>query len=145
MHLSWPAPNRRFGFLDALAVTGLVGLLVARFIPVARLPFWGCAFRELTGWPCLGCGLTRAADRMSHFNVVGAWEANPLGTVAAALFMVAIVVSFLHLAFRMPVPEVHLKDGERAALRWGLVLVVLANWGWVAVRTRFPEWLGAGG
>ena len=144
MRLEWPVPNRRFGVLDALAVTGLVGLLVARFVPVARLPFWGCAFREMTGWPCPGCGLTRAADRLSHLNFAGAWDANPLGTIAAVGFMVAIVLSALHLAFRMPMPSVRLTATERTGGYVLLALAVLLNWSWVVMKTRFPELLAGG-
>lgn len=131
MRIEWPAPNRRFGALDALAVLGLVGLLVARFVPVARLPFWGCAFREMTGWPCPGCGLTRAADRVSHFNFAGAWDANPLGTIAAAAFMVVIVLSAFHLAFRMPLPTLQLTAREKTAGSVGLAALVVLNWSWM--------------
>lgn len=142
MHLTWPPPNRRFAFVDALAITGLLGLLIARYVPVAKLPFWGCAFRDLTGFPCLGCGLTRVAERMSHFNFAGAWEANPLGTVAAGLFMLSIVASVAHFAFRMPYPELHLSPFMRRWLRVGIVALVFVNWAWMAVNHRFPEWLG---
>ncbi len=139
MKLTWPGPNRTIGTVDALAIIGLVGLLVARFIPVARLPFWGCTLRETTGWPCLGCGLTRVADHMSHFNVAGAWEANPLGTVAAGLFMVAIVLSFLHLAFKLPLPKLELSPRDRTVIRAALVVLVLVNYGWVVLKAKFPE------
>jgi Protein of unknown function (DUF2752) len=137
----WPAPNRTIGTVDALAIIGLVGLLVARFIPVARLPFWGCTLRETTGWPCLGCGLTRVADRMSHLNIAGAWEANPLGTVAAGLFMLAIVLSVLHLAFKLPLPKLELSPLDRTVLRVGLVVLILVNYGWVVIKAKFPELL----
>src|SRR5690242_14355323 len=116
MQIAWPQPNRKFGTIDAVGLVGFVGLFVARFIPVAKLiPFWGCAFRTITGWPCPGCGLTRAADRFAHLNIFGALKANPLGTFAAACFAVAVVWSALHLAFKVPTPEVELtnKDWDR--------------------------------
>jgi hypothetical protein len=127
-----------FGFVDALGLTGAVGLLVARFIPVARLPFWGCAIRRATGWPCLGCGLTRVADRMSHFNVAGAWEANPLGTVAAMLFMMAVVATVLHLAFKVPMPIATLTPREWYWVRVTVAVLAVVNYGFVVVHTRFP-------
>ncbi|MDQ3262535.1 MAG: DUF2752 domain-containing protein [Myxococcota bacterium] len=141
MTLTWPAPNRTFGLLDALGLTGVVGLLVARFIPIAKLPFWGCVFREHFGWPCLGCGLTRVADRMSHLNVLGAWSANPLGTVVAGLFMVAAVWSALHLAFKVPVPELKVSDREFFWFRMTAVLLVAVNYAWVIIQYRYPQWL----
>jgi Protein of unknown function (DUF2752) len=141
VQLEWPVRNRSFGVVDALALTGLVGLLIARFVPVARLPFWGCTFRAVTGWPCPGCGLTRAADHASHFNFAGAWEANPLGTIAAIGFMAAIALSLLHLALGMPLPLVRLTAREKVVGRVALVVAVVLNWGWVAMKLRFPELL----
>jgi len=140
--LSWTSPNRRFEFLDALGGTGLVGLLVARFVPVARLiPFWGCVLREQTGWPCLGCGLTRVADRFSHGDIAGAWAANPLGAVAAAAFACAAVFSALHLTFKLPTPRIHASEHEALAMRLVLLTLVMVNYVWVVLTTRFPEWL----
>jgi hypothetical protein len=139
--IDWTRPSRQPGWVDAVGLAGLLGFLVARFIPIARLPFWGCALRRTTGWPCPGCGLTRVADRMSHFNVVGAWEANPLGTVAAAAFALAIVASFLHLAFKLPLPRVTLSPRELRLAQVLLGLAALANYLFVILKTRFPELL----
>jgi len=139
MQLTWPAPNRRFGLLDGLGLAGLVGLAVARWVPIARLPFWGCPLREQTGWPCLGCGLTRAADRFAHGNFTGAFAANPLGTLAAGLFAVLAVGTVLHLALGMPLPELKLEERELRVVRWLLIAAVVVNWSWVVLMTRFPH------
>ncbi len=141
MTTTWPRPNRTVGFIDALALTGLTGLLIARFVPVARLPFWGCVLRQHTGWPCPGCGLTRAAERVAHFNIAGAWEANPLGTVAALSFVVTIVLSFLHLLFKMPLPTLVPSRREALVLRLTLAASVVMNYGYVILKTRFPALL----
>ena len=132
VQLILPAKNRRFGTLDALGLIGLLGLAIARYVPVAKLvPFWGCGFRQVTGVPCPGCGLTRAADRFAHFNVLGALEANPLGTLAAGLFGAAIFDSALHLIFRVPIPELLLDDGEWRRVRWGAFVLFCLNYAWV--------------
>jgi hypothetical protein len=142
MKLSLPPRNRRLGTVDVLGIIGVVGLLVARYIPVARIiPFWGCVLREQTGWPCLGCGLTRVADRVSHLNIAGAWDANPLGTVAALLFALAAVAMVLHLVFALPIPEVQLSPGEWSVVRVVLPTLVVVNYAWVVVKTRFPHLL----
>lgn len=142
MKVTLPKPNRTFGFPDALGLAGLLGLLIARYIPVAKLiPFWGCALRQTTGWPCLGCGLTRVADRVAHFNFAGAWDANPLGTVAALLFALMAVVMVLHLVFAMPVPELELSPLEWHRVRIGLAALVLLNYAWVAIKAKFPHLL----
>lgn len=141
MTITWPRPNRTVGFIDALALTGLTGLLVARFVPVARLPFWGCVLRQHTGWPCPGCGLTRAAERVAHFNIAGAWDANPLGTMAALSFVVTIVLSVLHLVFKMPLPILATSRKEARMMRITLAALVVINYGYVILKTRFPALL----
>lgn len=134
-----PKPNRTLGTIDYVGLVGLAGLLVARYIPVAKLiPFWGCVLRERTGWPCLGCGLTRVADRVAHFNFSGAFAVNPLGTVAALFFALAAVVMVLHLVFKMPVPEVSLSPREWTVVKVAAPLLLLVNYAYVVVATRFP-------
>lgn len=137
-----PPRNRRLGTVDYMGLMGLVGLLVARYIPIARIiPFWGCVLRERTGWPCLGCGLTRVADRVSHFNFAGAWEANPLGTVAAILFALAAVVMVVHLVFAVPIPEIQLSAKEWRRVQVVMPVILLVNYAYVVVKTRFPHLL----
>ena len=142
MKLHLPKPNRTVGALDILGLLGLVGLLVARYIPVARLiPFWGCAFRQQTGWPCLGCGLTRVADRVAHFQFASAWAANPLGTVGAFVFALLAVLALLHLVFALPVPRLELTEAEWQRVRLGAIALILLNYAWVVVVTKFPHLL----
>ena len=142
MKLHFPAPNRRPEALDALGLIGLLGLLVARYVPVARIvPFWGCVLRERTGWPCPGCGLTRVADHVSHGNLAAAWDANPLGTVAALLFALAALAAFLHLVFRVPLPRVELSERETRALGAALLVLFLVNYAWMIVQAKFPQLL----
>ena len=139
MKIVLPKPNRTFGVTDVLGLVGLVGLLIARYIPVAKLiPFWGCALRETTGWPCPGCGLTRVADRVAHLNIVGAWDANPLGTVAALFFALMVVAMVLHLVLAMPIPRVELSPREWHWVRIATAALVFVNYAWVVVKTKFP-------
>lgn len=46
---------------------------------VAGNPFPPCMFRALTGWFCIGCGLTRAMHALAHGDLVRAFAMNPLG------------------------------------------------------------------
>jgi len=139
VQISWPARNRKFGRLDALGLLGLLGLLIARYIPVAVIiPFWGCAFREMTGFPCPGCGLTRVADRFAHFNVYGAFAANPLGTLAAGAFAIAVVWSFLHLVFKAPVPDLELDERDWTRLRNVAIVAFTLNYAFVIIQHRHP-------
>lgn len=137
MTVTWPKPNRSVGLLDALGLIGLIGFLVARFVPVAKLPFWGCGFRQMTGWPCPGCGLTRVADHFSHFDFHASFMANPLGFVAAAGFAFAVVATVLHLGFKVTLPVVHLDEREWVWVRNALIALVVVNYGFVIAVHRF--------
>ena len=114
---------------------GLCGLLLARYVPVARLPFWGCVFRDTTGWPCPGCGLTRAADRLVHGELALAFDAHPLGTVAYLLFALAAFGTVLHLVFALPMPRVSLSEREARVARVAVFAAVLASYAYVLART----------
>jgi hypothetical protein len=132
--------SRRFGFLHALGLTGLLGFLVARYLPVDRLPFWHCALRDATGWPCPGCGLTRVAQRLARGDVGGALDANPLGTVVALGFAACTLFAVLQLLFRLPIPQVGLSAREGRLARAALLALVAANYLVVVVRVRFLGW-----
>ena len=141
MTLTWSPRDRRFGVLDALGLAALCGFAVARWVPVARLPFWGCTLRKLTGWPCPGCGLTRVADRLAHGNVAGAFEANPLGAMGGLLMAGLSGWMMLHMAFALPSPQLSLDDREARWVRRGLVAAVALNYLFVLLHTRFPHLL----
>ena len=52
-----------------------------------------CQFRNVTGWDCPGCGLTRAFVSIAHGDFVAAWRYNP-----ASLLVFAFV--FLQIPYR---------------------------------------------
>lgn len=137
MTLHWTPRERRFTLLHGLGLAGVLGLLVARFVPVARLPFWRCVLREHTGWPCPGCGLTRAAEGLAHLRLGFAFQSNPLGALAGCLMAGAAVLGLVQWAFRLPLPVPRLSDREARAGRAALVAALVANYAFVIVQTRF--------
>jgi len=138
--LHWLPRTRRFGLLHALGLAGALGLLAARLLPLQRMSFLRCALREHTGWPCPGCGLTRVAVRVSHGDVAGALDANPLGTVAALGFAACAVLAAAQLLFRLPVPVVHLSVPEARRVRLAVFSALAVNYAVVVVRVRFLGW-----
>ena len=140
MTLRWAPRSRSFGFLHALGLAGLLGLLAARFLPLYQLSFFRCVLREHTGWPCPGCGLTRVAVRVAHGDFGGAFDANPLGTVAALGFAACTVLATLQLLFRLPVPHLALTEREARATRVAVFSALAANYAVVVVRVRFLGW-----
>ena len=140
MTLSWQARRRTFGFVHALGLSGLLGLLAARYLPVEGLPFMHCTLREHTGWPCPGCGLTRVAVRVAHGDIPGAFDANPLGTLAALGFAACAVFALLQAVFRLPMPHLTYSEREARISRAAVLSAIVLNYAVVVVRVRFLGW-----
>ncbi len=46
-----------------------------------------CLFRNLTGFPCPGCGMTRALVSLARLDGAAAWAYNPAVVVVAPLLL----------------------------------------------------------
>jgi hypothetical protein len=64
--------------LGATAVIAGVWMLRTYDPNVAGNPFIPCIFKAMTGFDCIGCGLTRALHALVHGDVVRAFSMNPL-------------------------------------------------------------------
>ena len=101
-------------------------------------PFWivgagslpPCLWHAWTGWPCPGCGTTRAIVRLLHADPAGALASNPLAACGAVAFVVGGLVSPMWLACGGKRPAV----AVRTRPAWIAVIAVafLANWAWLA-------------
>jgi hypothetical protein len=69
--------NRLIEKKKLLLLYFLIGifLVVMYFIPSDRSL---CIFRNVTGFPCPGCGLTRAGQHLLHFEFQKSFEFHPL-------------------------------------------------------------------
>lgn len=113
-------------WLVLIEIAALVLVLGAAYF---QLPI-GCPFKAITGYPCPGCGGTRALIALLHGHI---WEAimiNPL-SVLLILFAVAAPVWLFIDCYR----GTHtLKKLMRS--RWPApaliitALIILANWIW---------------
>ncbi len=77
------ALGERTTALAELLLVVLIALLVGLSSSPPMTSVILCPFRRLTGWPCPGCGMTRALNALAH----GQWEAalslHPLSPIAA--------------------------------------------------------------
>lgn len=135
MQISWSRRPGPFILLDALALTGAVGFLLARFVPVAQwVPFWGCPLRRATGIPCPGCGLTRAAERLAHFQLGRALDANPLGALLGIFFALCVIWAVVQRVFDAPLPNLTLGPTEARRARLALFVALGLNYAWALAR-----------
>ncbi|GAB18599.1 hypothetical protein GOEFS_059_00330 [Gordonia effusa NBRC 100432] len=61
-----------------------------------------CPFREMTGWPCPACGLTRSFVMLAHGDVSQAFSFNFFGPIFFVVGVVAVVVAGWSLVARRP-------------------------------------------
>ncbi len=126
----------RFGHREVFGLLGLAAAGAALVLPhlpralLAHLP--GCNFRQLTGWPCGGCGFTRAFVRAAHLELGSAFTVSPLGTT---LFFAWVLGSGILLATwlvpSLPRPVVVASAGEKRAASLGLLALFVANWAYL--------------
>ena len=50
-----------------------------------------CLWRSLTGYPCPGCGLTRAFASISNFSVIDSIRFNPEALLFTTIALVAVI------------------------------------------------------
>jgi hypothetical protein len=120
--------------VHAVALGGVAMLLLAA---AAILPLDGpplsilsCPFKVATGWPCPGCGCTRAF----HFAVRGQWALafahSPLGTLLALACAAHVLWTALRFAGLPYAPAIELTPRAR----WAAATALAANWLFVALR-----------
>jgi hypothetical protein len=83
-----------------------------------------CIFRELTGYYCIGCGMTRAMHALVHGDIAGALAMNPLAVLLIPLIPLMVASSN---GWKIPVLEPIIAFCNRPAL-W---LVLLPAY-WIA-------------
>jgi Protein of unknown function (DUF2752) len=103
-----------------------LGMAVAWF--TLGLPWPICVFHQLTGLPCLTCGMTRCGIEFFHGHFFAALKWNPLvfallwGVIAFDLYALAAV------ALRRPRLRMLFRQAEKKYARGLLVAALALNW-----------------
>jgi hypothetical protein len=105
-------------------------LAVYKFIPPTV-----CVFHELTGYPCLSCGATRAANALFKGDLLGVFYFNPLAVIFGAGLFFFSLFKLLEYIFKF---KLILRFNRKTALgaRLLLVIIVAANWLFLIVSGR---------
>jgi hypothetical protein len=91
-----------------------------------------CVFHTVTGYPCPGCGSTRAIKQLWQGHVSTAFWFNPLMTCAALAGVAWALYAATVLVLRLPRARVGTVSPAGAlGLRIGVIAAVLVNWAWV--------------
>ena len=104
----------------------LIGLVVSR-LHLDHLPFTICAFKTITGIPCMTCGTTRAFGHLGRFDLAAALRVNPLATVTS---LVLLGFGLAQLALLPSGKRLRL-DLPPVVVRWFWILfglLALVNW-----------------
>jgi hypothetical protein len=122
------------GLFEIYGAIGVAAVLTARFVPLARLPGWGCVFRRVVGWPCLTCGMTRSFDWFAQGRFVDSLTINPLGFMLASLATIGVVY-MAAAPLRPPRLKVELSRRGGTMVRVTAVALVVSNWAYLVLRT----------
>ncbi len=130
--MTWRTPTRDdrqvailWAVCAGLAIAlGPVWRAAAPFLPP-------CVWHAVTGWPCPGCGSTRAMLRLLHADVAGALATNPLTTTSAAGFVGLGLAAPVWFALGGMRPA--LDPGAKPRLMVLVAAIVVANWVWLFV------------
>ena len=93
------------------------------------LPWPRCAFHDLTGLPCVTCGMTRSAIQFFHGHFLAAWRWNPLVFSSLCGVIAFDAYAFIVITARAPRLRVLLHGGiEKKYARIVIIAALALNW-----------------
>jgi uncharacterized protein DUF2752 len=114
----------------AVVIAAAVGVLHLDHLPVAF-----CAFKAVTGLPCLTCGTTRAFGRFFALDFRGAVAMNPLAATVA-LALVPWGLADLALIGRGRAVALEISPRLAPLVRVSAVALLAANWAYLIAAGR---------
>jgi hypothetical protein len=101
------------------------------------LPWPRCVFHDLTGLPCITCGMTRCGIQFFHGHLLAALKWNPLVFVALCSLTAFDLYAFATLAARGPRLRICL-DTQKAKtfVRIALISTLALNWIYLLLHWR---------
>jgi Protein of unknown function (DUF2752) len=101
------------------------------------LPWPRCAFHDVTGLPCVTCGMTRSAIQFFHGNFLLALRWNPIVFVALCGLSIFDAYAFVVLVARAPRLRIaKFSSAEKTFVRALVVTSLGANWGYLLLHWR---------
>jgi hypothetical protein len=115
----------------------LVSLGLAAAWLTVRLPWPRCAFHEITGLPCITCGMTRCGIQFFHGHFLAALRWNPLVFMALCSLTAFDLYAFATLAARGPRLRIYF-DTQTAKIfvRIAVIAALGLNWIYLLMHSR---------
>src|SRR5262245_24149805 len=104
-------------------IAAWLALLLAAISPPTGSGFLICWFKDATGLPCPGCGLTRSLSCGLRGMLVESWHYHPMGLFLLALFACTAAQSLFPRSFR---DQLARQMQARAAIVHGLYVAFVA-------------------
>ncbi len=128
MKLIWRPPPAKgdLALIYAAILAAWASLATLRLF--LKLPLPPCPFHHFTGFPCVGCGSTRAASALVRSRIFEALAWNPFATIAMLGVAIYCTWAVASRILNLPRPYLEITPTE---LRWAAVLLgilLIANW-----------------
>ncbi len=96
--------------------------------------FTPCLFKNITGYPCPGCGMGRSTLHLMHGQWLDALYTNPL----AIPFNLAVIIAIIWIVIDLVKNENKfyslLKKDWKTEYKIALFMVLIANWLWNIIK-----------
>lgn len=121
------SPRRQLGLFWGLVAVALVALSPLAPRVAAGLP--ACPLKVWVGWPCPGCGTTRAALALAELDPLAAFAISPLAAAGWTLLVVGGLVAGGMAAVGLETPAPPGWTPRRlAAFRFTAAAALAGNW-----------------
>jgi len=115
----------------------LVSLGLAAAWLTVGLPWPRCAFHEITGLPCITCGMTRCSIQFFHAHFLAALEWNPLVFTAFCSLTAFDLYAFATLATRGPRLRICFRtQTAKTFARIAVISELVLNWIYLLMHWR---------
>jgi hypothetical protein len=115
----------------------LVSLAAAAGWFALGFPWPRCFFHDLTGLPCLTCGMTRAAIQFFHGHFLNALWWNPLVFIGLCTLSIFNVYAFAVILLRAPRWRIRFQtEQEKRVARFLVLAALILNWAYLLSHWR---------
>jgi Protein of unknown function (DUF2752) len=100
------------------------------------LPWPRCVFHQLTGLPCVTCGMTRSAIAFFHGHLIDAWSWNPLVFVILCGLSIFDVYAFAVVITGAPRLRTNFSPTFKNCARAAVIAALALNWIYLLLQWR---------